>query len=74
MIILGSIAGLSDYSIAIETVPMQVMLIKLLLSNAVILIAIVGATGVVEAKQTAELNWQTTGRVEHVFTQMSIPR
>jgi len=32
------------------------------------LIAIVGATGVVEAKQTTEINWQTTGRVEHVFT------
>jgi HlyD family secretion protein len=31
------------------------------------LIAIVGATGVVEAKQTTELNWQTTGRVEHVY-------
>ena len=31
------------------------------------LIAIVGATGVVEAKQTTELNWQTTGRVDHVF-------
>ena len=31
------------------------------------LIAIVGATGVVEAKQTTEINWQTTGRVEHVY-------
>jgi len=30
------------------------------------LIAIVGATGIVEAKQTAELEWQTTGRVEEV--------
>ena len=31
------------------------------------LIAIVGATGIVEARQTVDLNWQTTGRVEHVF-------
>lgn len=31
------------------------------------LVAIVGATGIVEARQTAELHWQTTGRVEHVF-------
>lgn len=31
------------------------------------LIAIVGATGIVEARQTAELSWQTTGRVDHVF-------
>lgn len=31
------------------------------------LIAIVGATGVVEAKQTTELNWQTTGRVDHAY-------
>ena len=30
------------------------------------LIAIVGATGIVEANQTAELNWETTGRVESV--------
>ncbi len=34
------------------------------------LIAIVGATGVVEAKQTSEINWQTTGRVEHVFAEL----
>ena len=34
------------------------------------LIAIVGATGVVEAKQTTEINWQTTGRVEHVFAEV----
>jgi len=34
------------------------------------LIAIVGATGVVEAKQTTEINWQTTGRIEHVFTEV----
>lgn len=31
------------------------------------LIAIVGATGVVEAKQTTELNWQTTGRVTQIY-------
>lgn len=31
------------------------------------LIAIVGATGIVEAKQTADLNWQTTGRVANVY-------
>lgn len=31
------------------------------------LIAIVGATGIVEARQTVELNWQTTGRVEDVL-------
>jgi len=30
------------------------------------LIAIVGATGIVKANQTAELNWETTGRVEAV--------
>ncbi len=30
------------------------------------LIAIVGATGIVEANQTAELSWETTGRVESV--------
>ncbi len=30
------------------------------------LIAIVGATGIVEARQTAELTWQTTGRVSAV--------
>lgn len=35
------------------------------------LVAIVGATGVVEAKQTAELNWQTAGRVDHVFTDVN---
>ena len=35
------------------------------------LIAIVGATGVVEAKQTTELNWQTTGRVDHVFADVN---
>jgi len=34
------------------------------------LIAIVGATGVVEAKQTSEINWQTTGRIEHVFAEV----
>jgi HlyD family secretion protein len=34
------------------------------------LIAIVGATGVVEAKQTTEINWQTTGRIAHVFTEV----
>ncbi len=34
------------------------------------LIAIVGATGVVEAKQTSEINWQTTGRVEYVNTEV----
>lgn len=33
------------------------------------LIAIVGATGIVEARQTADLNWQTTGRVEHIYFQ-----
>jgi HlyD family secretion protein len=31
------------------------------------LIAIVGATGIVEARQTVDLSWQTSGRVEHVF-------
>ncbi len=35
------------------------------------LIAIVGATGVVEAKQTSELNWQTTGRVSQVFADVN---
>lgn len=35
------------------------------------LIAIVGATGIVEARQTADLNWQTTGRVEHVYVQVN---
>ena len=30
------------------------------------LIAIVGATGVVEPNQTVELNWETTGRVESI--------
>jgi len=35
------------------------------------LIAIVGATGVVEAKQTTELNWQTTGRVDHVYASVN---
>jgi HlyD family secretion protein len=35
------------------------------------LIAIVGATGVVEAKQTSELNWQTTGRVDNVFVNVN---
>ena len=30
------------------------------------LVAIVGATGIVKANQTAELNWETTGRVESV--------
>lgn len=34
------------------------------------LIAIVGATGIVEANQTAELYWQTTGRVASVFFQV----
>lgn len=31
------------------------------------LIAIVGATGIVEARQTVDLFWQTSGRVENVF-------
>jgi len=31
------------------------------------LIAIVGATGIVEPNQSAELNWETTGRVEIVY-------
>jgi HlyD family secretion protein len=35
------------------------------------LIAIVGATGMVEAKQTAVLSWQTTGRVAHVFADVN---
>jgi len=35
------------------------------------LIAIVGATGVVEAKQTTELNWQTTGRVDHAYASVN---
>ena len=32
------------------------------------LIAIVGATGIVEPNQSAELNWETTGRVKVVYT------
>ncbi len=35
------------------------------------LIAIVGATGVAEAKQTTELNWQTTGRVDRVYADVN---
>jgi HlyD family secretion protein len=35
------------------------------------LIAIVGATGTVEARQTAELNWQTTGRIGNVFADVN---
>ena len=35
------------------------------------LIAIVGATGIVEANQTAELNWEATGRVESVDVEVS---
>ena len=35
------------------------------------LIAIVGATGIVEARQTADLKWQTTGRVEHVYVEVN---
>ena len=31
------------------------------------LIAIVGATGIVEPNQSAELNWETTGRVESIY-------
>jgi len=31
------------------------------------LIAIVGATGIVEPRQTVDLNWQTSGRVENVY-------
>jgi len=31
------------------------------------LVAIVGATGIVEPNQSAELNWETTGRVEIVY-------
>jgi HlyD family secretion protein len=31
------------------------------------LIAIVGATGIVEARQTVDLSWQTSGRVENIF-------
>lgn len=34
------------------------------------LIAIVGATGIVEANQTATLNWQTNGRVEEIFVEI----
>jgi HlyD family secretion protein len=35
------------------------------------LVAIVGATGIVEAKQSAELNWETTGRVENVYVSVN---
>jgi HlyD family secretion protein len=35
------------------------------------LIAIVGATGVVEARQTTELNWQTTGRIGNVYADVN---
>lgn len=35
------------------------------------LVAIVGATGLVEANQTAELNWQTTGRVESIIVKVN---
>ena len=35
------------------------------------LMAIVGATGIVEANQTAELNWETTGRVEDVLVDVN---
>ena len=31
------------------------------------LVAIVGATGIVEPNQSVELNWKTTGRVENVY-------
>jgi len=34
------------------------------------LVAIVGATGIVEARQTAVLTWQTTGRVSNVFVEI----
>lgn len=37
------------------------------------LIAIVGATGIVEANQSVELNWETTGRVETVFVSVNDP-
>lgn len=35
------------------------------------LIVIVGATGIVEANQTAELTWETTGRVESVSAKVN---
>ena len=35
------------------------------------LIVIVGATGIVEANQTAELTWETTGRVESVTAKVN---
>lgn len=35
------------------------------------LVVIVGATGIVEANQTAELTWQTTGRVESVSAKVN---
>ena len=36
------------------------------------LIAIVGATGIVEPNQSAELNWETTGRVEIVYAVVNV--
>lgn len=35
------------------------------------LVVIVGATGIVEANQTAELSWETTGRVESVSVKVN---
>ena len=35
------------------------------------LVAVVGATGIVEPRQTANLNWQTTGRVEKVYVNLN---
>jgi HlyD family secretion protein len=35
------------------------------------LVAIVGATGIVEAKQSSELSWETTGRVEKVYVSVN---
>ncbi|MDO9545699.1 MAG: efflux RND transporter periplasmic adaptor subunit [Pelolinea sp.] len=35
------------------------------------LIAIVGATGIVEANQSSELNWETTGRVEVIYVSVN---
>ena len=61
LLIVGLVAN--NQSRARKTAMDEYQTVKLERSD---LVVIVGATGIVEAKQTADLNWETTGRVESV--------
>ncbi|MDK2979855.1 MAG: HlyD family secretion protein [Chloroflexota bacterium] len=63
VLLLIVIVVLNNQSRARQTAMDQYQTVKLSRSDMVV---IVGATGIVEANQTADLDWETTGRVESV--------